>query len=490
MIQMRILPFILMALSTALYAQKSEKLNPEETFDADSLKKWTVELMAEVSANHPGFYRYTTKERFDFLIDSTMQTITAPLTSIQYYRKLKPFFAHIGCLHTSVTLPEPFNEYIERKGKLLPFEVFINKDDQVFITQNYSDQDVPLKGEILSIDGKPMTEILQVLRSAIPSDGYNQTLKTLLLNHRFALWYQTMIDIGNDFTIEVKDGAQVKMYHLKGVASEQFPSFEKIESADKEQLKFEVQAGVGYLTIHTFAKSTIKRNGQRFKRFIKQTFKTLHDQQIEDLVIDLRYNTGGTDSHAAFLAAHFFDEPFRYWEKVEVTEKVADQIKGFYSIFFPKPVKKDTSWHWRGARHTKEFDYYKVQKPAKNNYKRNVYLITNGLCMSSCSDFVAILSHNKKATVVGQESGGGYQGNTSGMMPTTSMNAHLEFTIPLQKYTNAVDPNKNIGRGTIPDHKIQPTLDDWMEQKDVELLFIKKRIKVKQKNLIQVNNNY
>ncbi len=90
------------------------------------------------------------------------------------------------------------------------------------------------------------------------------------------------------------------------------------------------------------------------------------------------------------------------------------------------------------------------------------------VCLS-CSDLIAILSDNKKAKVVGQESGGGFQGNTSGIMPTTKIKAGLRVTIPLQKYFNAVDPHKNIGRGTIPDYPVTPTVDDWIEKKCIEM---------------------
>jgi hypothetical protein len=87
-------------------------------------------------------------------------------------------------------------------------------------------------------------------------------------------------------------------------------------------------------------------------------------------------------------------------------------------------------------------------------------------------DFVAILSHNKKALVIGQESGGGFQGNTSGIIPTSKIKTGLRVTIPLQKYTNAVDLNKNFGRGTIPDYQVTPTFEDWMDKKDVEMEFV------------------
>jgi hypothetical protein len=50
-------------------------------------------------------------------------------------------------------------------------------------------------------------------------------------------------------------------------------------------------------------------------------------------------------------------------------------------------------------------------------------------------------------------------------------------TVPLQKYTNAVDLTKNFGRGTIPDYQLTPTFDDWVNKKDIEMEFVLQLIK-------------
>ena len=57
-------------------------------------------------------------------------------------------------------------------------------------------------------------------------------------------------------------------------------------------------------------------------------------------------------------------------------------------------------------------------------------------------------------------------------MPTTAVPTGLQITVPLLKYTNAVDQTKNFGRGTIPDYELKLNLDDWISQKDVEMDFV------------------
>ena len=90
--------------------------------------------------------------------------------------------------------------------------------------------------------------------------------------------------------------------------------------------------------------------------------------------------------------------------------------------------------------------------------------------MSSCADVAAILSYNKKAIFIGQETGGGYQGNNSGMIPDSKMQPfNFTLSVPLQKYFNFVDTSKNIARRTMPDYSINITIGDILNGEDKEL---------------------
>ncbi len=456
-------------LTTNLEAQENQ-FKPGNKYSPDSLRQWTNSVMKAVSEKHPGFYRYASKVTFDNLIDSTVQTIKDSLTELAYYRKIKPLFTQIGCLHTGVSLSREYQNYLDHTSTLIPIEVFIDSGKRVRITKNYdANKKIQIGCEVVSINGRAMSDILNRILKAIPSDGFNQTEKILLLNHRFAFWYQNIIEVNDIFKIETKSNGVTDSYELTGTTKESFPSLASLESNYKKPLEFEILNNIGVLKVHSFAKSTIKSNGQNFKRFSKDVFKQIKEKDVKSLIIDLRYNTGGSDGNAVKLASYFFDKPFRYWEKIEVTEKLAKEIKGAVKFIYRKPVKEGEMYTWRKAKLTNEFDYYLTQKPSRNNFKGKVYILTNGLCMSSCSDFVAILSHNNKALVIGQESGGGFQGNTSGIMPTAKLPMGIQLTIPLQKYTNAVDLTKNYGRGTIPDFEVIPDFDNWVNKKDVEM---------------------
>ena len=276
---------IFLLLLTSLSAQDSSHYDPDKKYHPDSLRRWTTSIMTELGKKHPGFYRYTSKARFDFLIDFTTQTIQDSLNELSYYRKIKPLFAQIGCLHTGISLSKACNDYLDSTSTLLPLEVFIDKEKKVYVVKNYAlDPSIPLKAEILAINEHPIGEVLHTLIKAIPADGYNESEKILLLNHRFAFWYQTMIELSENFTIHTKFQENEVTYVVNGVNKALFPTLASLESANVKQLNLDIVDKTGILTIHSFAKSVIKRNGQRFKKFIRTTFKTLKKQGIEHLV--------------------------------------------------------------------------------------------------------------------------------------------------------------------------------------------------------------
>ncbi|MFD2941812.1 S41 family peptidase [Flavobacterium notoginsengisoli] len=453
------------------FAQTPTSKANKEKFSAETVKTTIDELQKELSEKHPGFYRYTTETQFTAYIDSIKKTITDSLTLFGSFQKLKPIVAKINCLHTGISLPKAYLDQLNTRPNLFPFQLFFS-ENKAYVVRNFSDNNHILPGdEILSINGKSIPEITALLFALIPSDGYNQTLKYRALNLQFPSWYRN-IDLTENFSILVNRNTMEKTYYISGAKFDDIAKdgFLK-EPTRPKQLEFKIENNVAFLTIHSFAKTDIKNAKQDFKKFTDQAFEEIKNKNIENLIVDLRDNTGGSDPNAEYFTSYFFDQPFRYWDRIEVTETVAKEIKGLsLKLFYRKPIEKKGIWLWQKAKHTSEFDYYETQKPAKNNYSGKTYILINGFCMSSCADVAAILSHNKKAIFIGQETGGGYQGNNSGMLPVSLVQPFgFTLTVPLQKYTNAVNPLVNYGHGTMPDYKTEPNSDSILNHNDKEM---------------------
>ncbi|HAA18675.1 MAG TPA: hypothetical protein DCR93_11525 [Cytophagales bacterium] len=426
----------------------------------DSLVTELEGLFDELARKHPGFYRYVTPTDYQRAIDSVLTQIDRPMTELEVYRLVKPLIAKMGCLHTGIMVSDATMTRLNAVPNVMPLQVSY-QEGAVFVTRGLHDDLVGQEGaEVLSVNGRPMVEVYQQLLAHIPMDGHNQTGKHAILRSEFALWYRTLISDTTSFSLRLRQSGEEFSVIVPAILSADFPSF---ETQPQDPLQFEIREGYGWLRIQSFAKSYHREQGTRFKAVIDDAFQVLREESMDTLVIDLRGNTGGTDSYASYLVSHLLSGQYSYWDRIEVVPAVAQDVKGTARLFYGKPLpptsSQDTLWHWqKSGWFTREFDYYQIQKAVTQPYQGVVYVLIDGLCMSSCADVAAVLHHQGRATFLGEETGGGYQGNTSGMIPSVELDTGLRVDIPLLKYTNAVNPTVNVGRGTIPDVMVPQAL--------------------------------
>lgn len=467
-----LLLFILLSVRQLAIAQATTSKFIYQKFSADTVIHIIDDITKDLSVKHPGFYRYNSKTGFTKYIDSIKFTIKDSLTELQSFQKIKLIISKIHCLHTGISLPQEYRDYLNQQPNLFPFKLYFI-DNKAYVVKNYSDNKSILpSSEIVSINGQSIESIIKQLLPFLPADGNNLTMKYRTLYYQFPTWYR-VLGLTENYTVVTKyNGAEISS-QIKGAKFNEIAEdgFLK-EPARLKQLEFKIENNIGLLTIHSFAKTDIKKCKQYFKPFIDQAFAELKQKNIQSLIVDLRDNTGGSDPYAAYFTSYFFDKPFRYWNRIEVTEAIAKEIKGIQKLYYKNPVKRDSIWLWQKGKKTDEFDFYEEQKPALNNYNGKTYILINGFCMSSCSDVTAILSFNNKAIFIGEETGGGYQGNNSGMIPNAKVEPfNFTLTVPLQKYFNYVDTSKNIDRGTIPDYAITNTIAEILKGEDNELNF-------------------
>ncbi len=456
---------LLLACSPLLLAQPTNPLH--RYYPADSIQKDMTELFEELSIKHPGYYRYTDTAAMDAYMAQAITSVDTAMTGLQVYRLLKPLFAKIGCVHTAITLQDHAADSLLALQEYLPLQLYVTPAGKAYVTKSYlpagSPLSVVLGSEVTAINGQPMPAIYAQLVAAIPMDGNNTSGKTRTLQYNFAKWYHSMLGPADTFIVEAVANGQTTRYTLPAVVGTVLPTYNDVVTGG---MAFNIANGVATLRIPSFAKSYLKRHNQQFKKAINGYFKLLRQQKVQHLIVDLRGNTGGTDTYAAYFTAHFFEQPFRYWQHIEVTEAIAEDIKGFARVFYAKPEYDESSWLWKKTWFTKEFNHYELINPAKEVFTGQVYVLTDGLCLSSCGDVAAILHHNKKAVFIGEETGGGYQGNTSGLIPTEAIGYGLQITVPLLKYVTAVNPTVNIGRGTLPSYPVLPTIQEVLDGHD------------------------
>jgi hypothetical protein len=135
------------------------------------------------------------------------------------------------------------------------------------------------------------------------------------------------------------------------------------------------------------------------------------------LIIDLRRNGGGTPKMVQLLCSYFFDT---------------------------KPIHLN-SLYWRKGDRTEEF--WTLDKVAGKRYLgKPLYILTSSRTFSAAEEFTYNLKNLKRATVVGEKTGGG--AHPGGAAP---LGDHFLVFIPSGRAINPITKTNWEGTGVVPD---------------------------------------
>jgi hypothetical protein len=160
------------------------------------------------------------------------------------------------------------------------------------------------------------------------------------------------------------------------------------------------------------------------------------------LIIDLRKNGGGAPDSVALLCSYFFDT---------------------------KPVHLNTLY-WRKGNRTEEFKTRK-DLAGKRYLGKDVYLLTSARTFSGGEEFVYDMQTQKRATVVGETTGGG--AHPGGMTP---IGEHFVMFVPAGRPINPITKTDWEGTGVKPDVAV-PSDEALEKAKELALKKLKENAK-------------
>ena len=226
------------------------------------------------------------------------------------------------------------------------------------------------------------------------------------------------------------------------------------------------------MTIRTFVPRILKHFGYDFYRFMEASFKEIADKNISNLIIDLRWNDGGEVLYCKDLLAYLIDKPFQF-VNLESTSKPRYSFleytdKGLYfNYFHPDLWTRDNT-----GRYLLKGNWGKKIEPNGKTFKGGVYVLMNGMSISGSADIAALLHYHKRATFIGEETGGAYYGSNAGdFINLTLPNTHIRIRIPIRSSIMAVSNYPFKERGVVPDFELKPKIEDILQKMDKVLDF-------------------
>src|SRR5262245_41816965 len=141
------------------------KLQPGEAQgDFDLMRKALEEA-------HSGLYRFSTKAEMDKVFDMQRAKLGRPMTKTEFLAVLAETLARIKCGHTGLT-PDSETRDMVANAPMFPLRVLIEgRRLMVFSNDTPDDQTIQPGMEIVEINGRKPSDILNRILPAMPTDG-------------------------------------------------------------------------------------------------------------------------------------------------------------------------------------------------------------------------------------------------------------------------------------------------------------------------------
>lgn len=442
---------------------------------------------------HTGLYWYNTRPQFDSLCQEQRAKIKPGMNELDFYNIAAPVAAFIKEGHTALTIGAKAQAYMKFSGRYFP--VFLKfSNNKAYIINDPGN--IKIKGfELTKVNGHPIEEIMQKFMSYEPSDGYNTTGKYRWIeqNGKFSTYYARAYPFTESYTIEVADPATGKKRTFNQIAAADYDDFRKSYKmiSDKigginytlpAEIKLDSIAHTAILTFNSFSQKRYKSAGMNFQKFVDESFQVIKDQKIQHLVIDIRKNGGGREGYEDYLLAYLINKDYLKYTYVQASAFSYSFYKYTeYSDSYEELENELKEEHYleKDGRILRKPAVLAHEKPKPDPFKGDIYVLTSGLTYSGGAEFASLARNHTNAVFIGEETSGGYYGNTSGITILLQLPASkIQIEIPILKFVvNTPKDNVPFGHGTLPDYSIQSNISQFLNGHDAEMEMAKKLIR-------------
>lgn len=448
-----------------------------------------------------GLYIYRSRKQIDSMYQKAEEEAANSKDIFDFYKVIAKVTDFEGSCHNYTDLPNHASYYLTQKPEYLPITL---KNIDGRLLQNSKDGKIPLSAEIISINGVPTKEMISRFSKYYFSDGYSMPYKETAGFERGML-DKFYIEFGThkEYIINYQWNGQLQKVTLPGISLEDFKklqesrhslTFDKKLMAEKYSLSKEGE-NIYRLSVRGFDFATGEEDPayKKFSVFLDQMINTLEKEKIDNLIIDLRGNTGGTGALYEKVFSYLTPRPFRdshyaytLFNEVPMEERllitplflsngVKDKhgINDYLKQLYPKQVQG--KYYWADDKNPSIL-------PNTKTFKGQLYLLVDERVASAASHLASLIKSYTNAIVIGKETVGGYYEHNGHLplvyeLPNTGIQTGFSIVHVIQDARILSDQQR--GQGIIPHFEIYPTNQEFLDQTDV---YLKKVLELQKQN--------
>ena len=421
--------------------KKNNQPNIGEQYSIRAMKDDFDQMVRIIKFLHPAIYDYTPEDEFEKFIKKSRAKIVKLMKINEFFEIAAPVIAKIGCSHSYLRHPKSYST--SKKAKYFLFDVHL-LNEKLYIVESFKKKYSYLKGvELIAINGVSVDIIKQKILNFLSSDWNNTQFKEYSFNNYFRYYYYYIYGSKDKFVIQYKTiNNQIKKKDIIGF------SREKINEAYKHLPQHPIYPSKSYslnfLNDNKIALISIKHfefyqkdQEKKFYKFIDKSFSEIKSKKIKNLMIDIRGNGGGYPRASQYLLSYLIQKPFQYF----------------------------TKFHKAGGEEYRKL--FKLQKIKQNLFSGNLITLIDNCNISTSGHFVSLLKHHNVGKLAGVKTGSTFS-CTDGSTVFYLRNTGMKLKIARERFTTPAKGMK-INEGISPDYKIDLTLEDLLDKRDIQL---------------------
>jgi len=483
--------------------------SPDRRYSPEELKKDYRVFRGTLEAWHPSLYWYTTRDSMNYYFDEGFEALKDSMTEPQFRRVLSYVISRVRCGHTSIAASKVYSRYLDT-ARLRQFPLILKWwDDTMVVAGNLNQRDTILKRGTLiySINGRTARQLTDTIFPYIVTDGYNLTGKYQYLSSgfHFSSWYKDIFGYDSGYDIRYRDTGgnvgetYVPIYDPRADTSRGslgralMPGTEQPKPGQRRRtrppnqhsrkarellftrsLRLDSASHSAFLTLNTF------EHGYHLKRFFRTTFRTLREKEVKNLVIDVRTNGGGDAGISTDLTRYLINQRFKIADSLYTIRWHSRYDRYIqHGLIYDALTLFTSKRHSDGYYHFGYFERHYYSPMKQDHFDGSVYILTGGYSFSATCLFAGALKGQSNISLVGEETGGGYYGNTAWMIPDVSLPVTgVRFRLP--RYRLVADRGRvKDGRGIIPDVPALPSVEALSKGLDFKTAKVKELIRLK-----------
>ncbi|MGB0425000.1 MAG: S41 family peptidase, partial [Flavobacteriales bacterium] len=336
------------------------------TYTAQQYKDDLDEFGTQLTTINPSAYKFISKEDFWKVVEEKKALMTDNTTFAEFRWHCNEILANVNCSHTSMGSFYPEHRMLPKKLQFPLITRLVN--DSLFVIDPMNNSEwVKKMDQIETINGVEVAELITEIYKRIPSQGHIESTKRLDFNKWSSGYLAYALNFPEHYEITTTGG--VKSITLKENEENKDPISDYSIAYCGNDLCLEMMDNnTAMLTISSF--NYYKGNTYMdFVEFMDDAFDKIKTKDVEHLILDLRFNGGGSPESSVYLLRYLLNEPF---------------------VYFPGNS-------YPGANG--------IQQLHKNRFKGKVYCVIDGHGNSTTGHFMAMIKDKERAEIIGEELG-------------------------------------------------------------------------------------